>query len=76
MEICKNCIHNKVCVIKAFPDLFENTLWKEGYCVYFQYAESLSDSLKRSFGEYHATRSDANGSNLTKLMNGGECNER
>lgn len=52
MENCKNCIHNKVCVINAFPELFENTLWKEECCVYFRYNESLSDRLKQEFRSY------------------------
>lgn len=25
MASCKDCIHENVCVIKAFPDAFENT---------------------------------------------------
>ena len=32
MASCKDCIHERVCVIKAFPDAFENTEWsKEPY---------------------------------------------
>ena len=27
MARCEDCIHEKICVIKAFPDAFENTAW-------------------------------------------------
>lgn len=77
MENCKNCIHNKVCVINAFPGLFENTLWKEERCVYFRYNESLSDRLKQEFRSYvcaenNSTSSNSAVANVTKLSEGGE----
>jgi hypothetical protein len=36
MATCKDCIHEKVCVIKAFPDAFENTQWDKAPCDHFK----------------------------------------
>ena len=36
MARCEECIHEKVCVIKAFPDAFENTEWGIKPCDYFK----------------------------------------
>lgn len=36
MATCKDCIHERVCVIKAFPDAFENTQWKKNPCDHFE----------------------------------------
>lgn len=33
---CKECIHERVCVIKAFPDAFENTGWDKESCDHFK----------------------------------------
>ena len=33
---CDNCIHERVCVIKAFPDAFENTQWEKEPCDHFK----------------------------------------
>ena len=33
---CDNCIHERVCVIKAFPDAFENTQWGKEPCDHFK----------------------------------------
>lgn len=35
MATCKDCIHERVCVIKAFPDAFENTNWDKEPCDHF-----------------------------------------
>lgn len=32
---CENCVHKRVCVIKAFPDMFENTRWGKDPCDHF-----------------------------------------
>lgn len=36
MATCKDCIHDKLCVIKAFPDAFENTEWSKKPCDHFK----------------------------------------
>lgn len=36
MVSCKDCIHERVCVIKAFPDAFENTEWSKEPCDHFE----------------------------------------
>lgn len=36
MATCKECIHEKLCVIKAFPDAFENTQWDKAPCDHFK----------------------------------------
>lgn len=36
MASCKDCIHERVCVIKAFPDAFENTEWSKEPCDHFE----------------------------------------
>ncbi len=36
MKTCKDCIHEKVCVIKALPDAFENTRWDKEPCDHFK----------------------------------------
>ena len=33
---CKDCIHERLCVIKAFPDMFENTKWDKEPCDHFK----------------------------------------
>ena len=33
---CKDCVHEKVCVIIAFPEAFENTKWEKEPCDHFQ----------------------------------------
>ena len=33
---CKDCIHKRLCVIKAFPDMFENTKWDKKHCDQFK----------------------------------------
>lgn len=33
---CKDCIHESVCVIIAFPEAFENTKWERGNCDHFK----------------------------------------
>ena len=35
MATCKECIHKKLCVIKIFPDAFENTQWDKEPCDHF-----------------------------------------
>ena len=39
MARCEECIHEKVCVIKAFPDAFENTEWSKEPCDLFLTAD-------------------------------------
>lgn len=36
MESCKDCIHENLCVIKAYPDAFENTRWEKEPCDHFK----------------------------------------
>ena len=36
MASCKQCIHEKICVIKAFPDAFENTVWSKSPCDHYK----------------------------------------
>lgn len=36
MATCKDCIHEKVCVITAFPEAFENTKWEKEPCDHFK----------------------------------------
>lgn len=36
MARCEDCLHEKVCVIKAFPDAFENTEWVKEPCDHFK----------------------------------------
>ena len=33
---CKDCIHEKVCVIIAFLEAFENTKWEKEPCDHFK----------------------------------------
>ena len=33
---CKDCVHEKVCVIIAFPEAFENTKWEKEPCDHFK----------------------------------------
>lgn len=33
---CKDCIHKRLCVVKAFPDMFENTKWDKERCDQFK----------------------------------------
>ena len=39
MARCEECIHERVCVIKAFPDAFENTQWEKEPCDHFKDAD-------------------------------------
>ena len=36
MKTCKDCIYENLCVIKAFPDAFENTQWEKEPCDHFK----------------------------------------
>ncbi len=36
MKTCNDCIHEKICVIKAYPDAFENTQWEKEPCDHFK----------------------------------------
>lgn len=36
MKTCKDCIHENLCVIKAYPDAFENTRWEKEPCDHFK----------------------------------------
>lgn len=33
---CKDCIHEKVCVIRGFPSAFKNTRWEKEPCDHFE----------------------------------------
>ena len=46
---CNKCIHEKICVIKAFPDMFENTQWYDEPCDHFK---SKSDFEDVNHGEW------------------------
>lgn len=46
MNTCDKCIHKKVCVIKAFPDIFENTEWGKKPCDHFEVTEEYGSSLQ------------------------------
>ena len=39
MARCEECIHERVCVIKAFPEAFENTEWEIKPCDHLMTAE-------------------------------------
>ena len=47
MATCKECIHEKLCVIKAFPDAFENTQWDKEPCDHFK---RKADFEPKTFG--------------------------
>lgn len=32
---CKECVHDRVCVIQTFPEAFENTQWEKSPCDHF-----------------------------------------
>lgn len=36
MKTCKDCLHEKVCCIKAMPSAFENTKWEKEPCDHFK----------------------------------------
>lgn len=46
MASCKDCIHERVCVIKAFPDAFENTEWSKEPCDHFE-SKSEGEWIKK-----------------------------
>lgn len=50
MASCKDCIHERVCVIKAFPDAFENTEWSKEPCDHF---ESKSEGEQGTLTKAH-----------------------
>lgn len=41
MATCRDCIHEKVCVITAFPEAFENTKWDKEPCDHFDPKEEF-----------------------------------
>ena len=45
MISCKDCIHEKVCVIKAFPDVFENTEWSKEPCDHFENKSEVAKKI-------------------------------
>lgn len=47
MADCKNCIHEKVCVIKAFPDAFENSQWDIKPCGHFKPTTDFADAIQQ-----------------------------
>lgn len=47
MAKCKECIHERVCVIKAFPEAFENTGWDKEPCDHFK---RKADFEPKTFG--------------------------
>lgn len=50
MAQCKDCIHEKVCVIKAFPDAFENTQWEKEPCDHFKDADVVPKNAVHCIG--------------------------
>lgn len=51
---CKDCIHENLCVIKAFPSAFENTHWDKEPCDHFKdksrFTEQLCEKTKTQTG--------------------------
>ena len=62
MATCKDCFHEKLCVIRAFPDAFENTQWEKEPCNHFKNKADVVEvvrckdckhsDLSRSCGKY------------------------
>lgn len=44
---CENCIHANVCVIRAFPEAFENTQWEKVPCDHFKDKNDTHGSVYR-----------------------------
>ena len=66
MASCKECIHERVCVIKAFPDAFENTEWSKEPCDHFE---------SKSEGEWIGEADGyADGELVYDVWNCSECN--
>lgn len=68
MALCKDCIHEKLCVIKAFPDAFENTQWDKEPCDHFL---STADDAPKSevdklIGKFECFLCHATGGRLSK----------
>ena len=53
MARCEECIHEKVCVIKAFPDAFENTQWDQKPCNHFRYNGEVAKEFTCFVGDPH-----------------------
>ena len=48
---CKECVHDRVCVIQTFPEAFENTQWEKSPCDHFAKASgwiSVDERLPES----------------------------
>ena len=46
MASCDGCIHEKLCVIKAFPEAFENTKWEKEPCDHFKPAADVVEVVR------------------------------
>lgn len=43
---CKDCIHENVCVMIAFPEAFENTKWGKDPCDHFKNKAGFVEVVK------------------------------
>ena len=70
MARCEECIHEKVCVIKAFPDAFENTEWEIKPCNHFKYNNELApmvlNEVKRFYADGITERVNSTDANVAK----------
>ena len=72
MATCKECIHEKLCVIKAFPDAFENTEWSKKPCDHFKPIATLGGY--NSEGEWIRSGQDSSECSLCgKENNNSRC---
>ena len=44
---CKDCIHEKVCVMIAFPEAFENTKWEKEPCDHFKSKAEIDETITK-----------------------------
>ena len=68
METCKDCIHEKLCVIKAFPDAFENTEWSKKPCDHFKPTADVvpKSEVDKLIGKFECFLCHATGGRLSK----------
>lgn len=72
---CNNCIHKKLCVIRAFPSAFENTHWEKEPCDHFK-DESKYVELPCKVGDitYHLISIETyDGLNVAAIHKGKVC---
>ena len=70
MPTCKNCIHEKVCVIIAFPEAFENAKWEKEPCDHFK---DKADYVEVKHGHWIKKYSRREG--LNKIYNYYTCSQ-